>query len=47
VTDTEDMHRREDVVERIVSPERSRTGGTCVQDIGDAHAVHYSQRFGG
>jgi hypothetical protein len=34
VTDTWETHRREDVAEQIVSPSRSRTGGTRVQDVG-------------
>jgi hypothetical protein len=28
-------------------PARSRTGWTCVQAVGDAHAVRYSWLFGG
>ena len=34
-----------DMAERIVTPARSRTGGTHVQDVGDAHAVRYSWKF--
>jgi hypothetical protein len=45
VTDTWDMHQREDMIERIVSPTWSRTSGTCVQDMGDAYAVCYSRWF--
>jgi hypothetical protein len=34
-----DMHLHEDVAEWAVLPARSRTGGTCVQDVKDAYAV--------
>jgi hypothetical protein len=47
VADTWDTHSSEDVMERVVLPARSRTGGTRVQDVGDTHAVHYSWWFGG
>jgi hypothetical protein len=47
VPDTLDTHGYEDIVEWIVSPVRSRTGRTRVQDVGDTHAVHYSRWFGG
>jgi hypothetical protein len=33
-------------VEWAMLPTRSRTGGTCVQDMGDEHVVRYSQWFG-
>jgi hypothetical protein len=46
VADTWDTHSREDVVEQAVSPTRSRTGGTRVRDVGDAHAARYSRWFG-
>jgi hypothetical protein len=39
VADIWDTHSREDVAERAVLPPRSRTRGTRVQDVGDAHAV--------
>jgi hypothetical protein len=32
-------------VERVVLPAQSQTGGTRVQDVGDAHTVRYSRRF--
>jgi hypothetical protein len=47
VVDTWDTHSREDMVERVMLPMRSRNGGICVQDVGDAHAVRYSWWFGG
>jgi hypothetical protein len=39
VADTWDTHSHEDVVERVVLPSWSVTGGTHVQDMGDAHAT--------
>jgi hypothetical protein len=39
VVDTYDTHSCEDVVELDMLQAQSSTGGTCVQDVGDAHAV--------
>jgi hypothetical protein len=47
VADTWDTHLCEDVVKQVVLPARSSTSETCIQDVGDAHAVRYSRRFGG
>jgi hypothetical protein len=43
--DTWDTYKRKDVAEQIVSLERSRTGGTRAQDVGDMPAVRYSRWF--
>jgi hypothetical protein len=40
-----DIDDREDMEERIVSPVWSRTGGTHVQDAGDAYGVCYPLWF--
>jgi hypothetical protein len=47
VADTWDMHSHEDMVERSLLAVWSRTSRTRVQDMGDAHTVYYSWRFGG
>jgi hypothetical protein len=47
VANTCDTHSRENVTERAVLPTHSRTGMTCVPDVGDAYTMRYSQRFGG
>jgi hypothetical protein len=47
VVDTYDTHSCEDVVELDMLQAQSSTGGTCVQDVGDAHAVRYSRWSGG
>jgi hypothetical protein len=47
VSDLLPSPRHEDVDGWIVSPTQSSTRGTYVLDVGDAHAVCYSWRFGG
>jgi hypothetical protein len=44
---TPKTHSREDVAERAMLSAWSRTGGTHIQDMGDAHMLRYSRRFGG
>jgi hypothetical protein len=46
VAHTRDTHSREDVAEHAVLLARLRTGGTRVQDVGDAHIMRYSRWFG-
>jgi hypothetical protein len=41
------MHRCENVAERVVLPARSRISETRIHNMGDAHVVCYSRRFGG